>query len=317
MAESKQDINVIEKEVTVIKDSSIIKRFEGAKSKRGTQVHCPAFWELKWANGCHYDCQWCFLNGTYRFLDRGKEPNLKTISVTLTHIRDALEKIKTPTVFNAGELSDGFVFPEPMVEQILPLFTSELTNPHGHKILLLTKSKSLAAKHLPPNNIIIGHSLNCKYVARTYELRAPHPWDRIEASRAYSENGFETRFRIDPMVPVNAWHVGYRELVERVVERNPHVDVITLGSLRGLQSTINMCKKLKKDTSWLKYIEGGESTNFGKRASVELRTQMYGLIKDVLKENGYKGHLALCKETAEVWKAIGLKPAQTKCNCLI
>lgn len=318
MGKPKQEsLDVDGPEPTKIKDSTIVKMFDGAQGQRGTKVHCPAFWELKWANGCYYDCQWCFLNGTYRFLDRGKTPNLKSMPTTLEHIKAALLLLRSPVVFNAGELSDGFVFPEAMIERIMPLFSSPEANPHNHKLLILTKSDTKRGAYANSKNIIIAHSVNAQYVARTYELKAPHPWNRIEASNYYFERGFETRLRIDPMVPVNSWHVGYKELVERIMDKAPNTSVITIGSLRGLQSTINMCKNLKKDISWMRYIEGGETTNFGKRASVEVRIAMYTLVKNTLLERGYKGQIALCKETPEVWKAVGLDMRKAVCNCIL
>ena len=53
-------------------DGSIIVRFD--KTPRPTQktdVVCPHFLELKWGNGCAFNCAWCYLQGTYRFLPDG------------------------------------------------------------------------------------------------------------------------------------------------------------------------------------------------------------------------------------------------------
>ena len=68
--------------VDKIKDGSIIKLFDRTpEPKNPTDVVCPHFYELKWANGCNFNCAWCYLNGTYRFLSRGKKPHLKDIDI--------------------------------------------------------------------------------------------------------------------------------------------------------------------------------------------------------------------------------------------
>jgi spore photoproduct lyase len=51
------------------------------------------------------------------------------------------------------------------------------------------------------------------------------------------------------MVPVEGWREDYKLLVETIFE-NFTPERITLGSLRGLQSTINNIK----DISWTKYF---------------------------------------------------------------
>ncbi|MCK5031383.1 MAG: hypothetical protein KAR64_07950, partial [Thermoplasmatales archaeon] len=70
-----------------IKDGSIIKLFDRTpKPEKPTDVVCPHFYELKWANGCNFNCAWCYLNGTYRFLSRGKKPHLKDVDIIINHL---------------------------------------------------------------------------------------------------------------------------------------------------------------------------------------------------------------------------------------
>ncbi|MDP2816083.1 MAG: hypothetical protein Q8O19_05330, partial [Rectinemataceae bacterium] len=48
-----------------IGDGSIVALFDKTPPVKGpNDVHCPHFWELKYANGCHYDCQWCLDGAT-------------------------------------------------------------------------------------------------------------------------------------------------------------------------------------------------------------------------------------------------------------
>ena len=51
---------------------------------------------------------------------------------------------------------------------------------------------------------MVSFSLNAPVVSKVWE-KAPKVEDRIEAARKVSEAGYETRIRIDPMVPVFEW----------------------------------------------------------------------------------------------------------------
>ena len=71
------------KTVYQVGDGSIIKLFDRTPyPQKPTDVICPHFLELKWANGCPFDCSWCYLQGTFRFLVRKKTPFVKDIEKT-------------------------------------------------------------------------------------------------------------------------------------------------------------------------------------------------------------------------------------------
>lgn len=303
---------------------SIVSKFDKTLApKQPGDVYCPHFYKFKYANGCAYDCQWCYLNGTFRFRkDKdtgehlGKKPYLKDLRETKKQLMRALVEIEEPTLFNAGEVSDALVFEKELIRELLPLFQSNASNPHGHKILLLTKSNSIRLlSHADPRYVVIAHSVNAELISNGWELKAPTTGQRIHASRQAAGAGFETRLRIDPMVPVDHWEQGYGELVDLILRASPHASVVTIGSLRGLQSTINECKKLGKDVRWTEYLE--DATNWGRRVPEHVRVKMYMFIVEKLQEGNYQGDIALCKETLEVWKAVGLEPKGTKCNCLL
>lgn len=94
-----------------IKDGSIIKLFDKTpKPVNPTDVVCPHFYELKWANGCNFNCAWCYLNGTYRFLSGGKKPRLKNVDVVLNHLDCFFNSVDGRFLLNSGELSDSLLF---------------------------------------------------------------------------------------------------------------------------------------------------------------------------------------------------------------
>ena len=57
----------VEKRIVKVGDGSIIKLFDRTPvPTKKTDVVCPHFLELKWANGCPFSCAWCYLQGTFR-----------------------------------------------------------------------------------------------------------------------------------------------------------------------------------------------------------------------------------------------------------
>jgi len=306
-------------EITKIRDGTIISLFDKTDEPTGeTDIFCPHFWELKYANGCKYDCQWCYLNGVYRYNAWGKKPRLKDTQKIIQDTKDILKKLKVPTMFNVGEVADGQVFPNSLIRDVIPLFANEFSNPNKHKLLILTKddTKKVIYAVANPKNIVLAYSINAKAVSEQYELMAPHPWERLEAAKMAYRKGFEVRLRIDPMVPVNRWDLGYRELIKQIMKTVPHASIITLGSPRGLVSTIVAGKKLNNDMSWTNYLT--DKSNWGLRVPHKTRVEMFSFAIQELEDAGYKGKIAICKEPLKVWNDCGLKiDVSTKCNCLI
>lgn len=289
-------------------DGSIICRFEKTPlPEKKTDVICPHFLELKWANGCAYDCAWCFLQGTFRFT--GKQPRQKDRFRVKEHVSTFLNNGSLPEILNTGELSDSLLSEhsnDPFSKFIIPLFEAQ----KKHKVLFLTKSTNVdnLLKIDEHRNVIVSFSMNAPAVSKKWE-KAPRVEDRIEAARKVSEAGYETRIRIDPMVPVFEWDKHYKKLVDMIFEQFTP-ERITLGSLRGLQSTINN----SKDKTWVKFLS--EKSNWGKKIDSELRYEMYSMLIDYLKNKyGYTG-VALCKETVEMWEKIRLDYKKIRCNCI-
>nr|MDO8078080.1 hypothetical protein [Candidatus Freyarchaeota archaeon] len=104
-----------EREVVVdrVGDGSIIKLFDRTPPpEKPTDVVCPHFLELKWANGCYFNCAWCYLNGTYRFHPEWKngKPNIKDFGTIREHLKTFLQGNGVrPEILNAGELSDSLL----------------------------------------------------------------------------------------------------------------------------------------------------------------------------------------------------------------
>lgn len=301
---------VKELSVKEVGDGSIIKLFDKTPfPEQETDVVCPHFLELKWANGCRFNCNWCYLNGTFRFRPHGKSPYLKDKDKIINHVDTFLKYVDKPTILNSGELSDSLVFEGSkfsLTQNIIPLFKEQ----KKHKLLILTKSDNIKdlLKSDSQKQVIVSFTVNAYPVSKQWEDKAPHPKDRLKAAKKLFDAGYTVRLRVDPMVPVEGWGVEYTKLIDRIFSRFTP-ERITFGSLRGLQSTINGSKK----TSWVKYLD--ESSNWGKKINFEKRARMYTLMIRYLKERYKYRKIALCKETIAMWNRLKLDYKKIRCNC--
>ena len=296
--------------VSKVNDGSIIKRFDKTHlAKKPTDVVCPHFLELKWAYGCPYDCAWCYLKGTFRFQPKGTSPVVKPYEKIELHTRKFLEEVETPEILNTGEIADSLMHENdelPFSKFILPIFETQRL----HKVLLLTKSSNVnnLLDIEPHNQAIVSFSLNSIAVAKRWE-KAPSVLKRIKAAKKVFDAGYEVRIRIDPMVPIKNWQEQYLQLLDILFD-NFIPERITLGSLRGLQSTINGCT----DKSWVKYL--GESSNWGKKIDFKMRYLIYLTIINQLRNEYSFNKVALCKETVEMWDALKMDYKKIRCNCI-
>lgn len=297
--------------VSQVNDGSIIIRFDKTPlPQQATDVVCPHFVELKWAYGCPFDCSWCYLKGTFRFRPEGIKPVVKDLEKVRLHVETFLKEVKEPEILNSGELADSLMMENgtgAFSKFIIPLFEAQ----GEHKVLFVTKSSNI--KNLleinPHKQVIVSFTLNALPVSELWEKKTPKVLDRIKAAEELSKVGYEVRVRIDPMVPVENWEKLYQDLINRIFS-NFKPERITLGSLRGLQSTINGTK----DTSWVRYLK--ETSNWGKKIDFTTRLKMYLNIIAYLKKKYRYDRIALCKETKAMWHKLGMDYKNIKCNCV-
>jgi len=301
--------NVLTKKIN---DGSIITRFDKTPiPQRASDVVCPHFLELKWAYGCPFNCSWCYLKGTFRFKPDGLSPVFKDLTKIKNHVETFIFNVKTPELLNTGEISDSLMgehLNPPFSRFIIQLFEKQ----NIHKVLFVTKSTKINNILKSPfaKQAIFSFSLNSLPAAEKWEKRTPSPLKRIEAAKKLHERGYPVRIRIDPIVPVENWKQHYKELID-LMFNNFMPERITLGSLRGLQSTINGTD----DKTWTVYLK--EYSNWGKKVDFDTRYDMYSYITNYLKNNYSYENVALCKESVEVWEKLEMDWKNIKCNCLL
>ncbi len=126
-----------------INDGSIISRFDKTPlPKKQAGIICPHFLEMKWAYGYPYDCSWCYLKVTFRFLPEGKGPGIKEYKKIELHTLTFLEECKIPEILNTGEIADSFMAKnndKPSSKFPIPIFEAQ----KRHEVLFLTKSSDI------------------------------------------------------------------------------------------------------------------------------------------------------------------------------
>jgi len=282
-------------------------------TKTPKSIVCPHFLELRWAIGCYFDCAYCYLQGTFRGYRGFKE---KFVNRPVDKVLEAIEKTfnheyfkRNPCIFNSGELSDSLAKPH-LMRQIVDKFEEQ----GRHKLLLLTKSGNVnLLVDRPRKQTIFSFSTNAKEVWKRWEHKTPSPDERIEAAKVAAKLEDEVRVRIDPIFPIENWQAHYEDLIysifsEFIPER------ITLGTPRGLAKTL----MFSKDLTWTKYFtEKPEYSGWGKKMPASQRREIYLFFYDKLCALGFdKSKIAICKETAPLWKDLGLDPTKIRCNCV-
>lgn len=274
-------------------------------------IVCPHFYILAHANGCPYDCAYCYLQLTFR----GKvTPVVFRNAPDLFNDVNRFLEMSNPSVLNAGELSDGLALDDVsgLSRSLIPAFAQQ----ERHKLLFLTKSDNvgqlLDLDHA--NRTIISFSVNAPAVARAYEKAAPPIERRIAAAQRVKAAGYPVRFRIDPIIPVPGWRSMYEEFVERVLEVEP--ERITFGTLRYFPNVKSFARKLGRETSVFDFAPERSPEDGRFRVPLDLRISIYS---SVLDRTWGRTKAGLCKETRNCWNVVS--PAygldENVCNCTL
>lgn len=276
--------------------------------KTPSDIACGRFWELRWAYGCPLDCNYCYLRGTMK--GKMKPSPLKPEQI-LNSIDEAFSKIAAPSIFNTGELSDSLMYPS-IMEKIVNKFEEQ----SKHKVALLSKMGRNNIGFLlkkPRKQTICSWSVNPVAVARRWEKAAAPPNERIDCARKVSDMGYDTRIRLDPIFPIFDWKKHYSEIVEYLMSKLTPNRII-LGTPRGLWKTIKYANEAKIDMSWVNFFN--EDSSWGRKLAFKQRKEIYLFFMNKLESFGYpKSRISMCKETVDMWDALGLPYTPLTCNC--
>ncbi len=274
-------------------------------------VVCPHFYILAHANGCPYDCAYCYLQLTFR--GNVGPVVFQNLDDLAREVRQFLE-LPEPYVLSAGELSDGLALDD--VSGLSRLIVPMFANQNRHKLLFLTKSDNvdqlLDLDHA--GRTIISFSINTPSVANAYERAAAPAEKRFAAAEKVKAAGYPVRFRIDPIIPLKGWRPMYEELFDEVIATGP--ERITLGTLRYFPNVKSFARKLGRDTSVFDVATERSPEDGRFRIPFDKRVLIYSAIFDRIDGRVPAG---LCKETARCWDAVAANCALDAklCNCTL
>jgi spore photoproduct lyase len=277
---------------------------------------CAKFYKLTAYNNCNFWCEYCYLYLTFR--------NAPVSTHFVNYDRmfreiEAFDRANVPDalrVLNLGELGDPLAVDAitGFAEQVVPFMPA-----HAPRSKLLFLTKSDAVNTLLPlahaGRTIVSFSVNTDKVWRYLEHRTPSPTARLKAARRVQDVGYEVRLRIDPVIRYSTWKDDYEALVEAVFA-TLEPSRITLGEYRPAEGLSNHIRARFPESPLIK-VNGSLVAEAGKlRYPRECRLEMFATIIGQIRRRRPKVEIALCKENAEVWKAVGLSGGGLCCNCL-
>ena len=293
------------------------------------RLKCPHFERVKFAsNGCFYQCDWCYLKGTYR----GMFPYI-TVYAEYDKIKkrlhDRLQKTNDIIMFNSGELADSLSLDHltHAGREFIPWFGQ---SENGY-LFMLTKSDNVDdILDLPHNqHTVVAWSMNNAEVSQRFEIGAPPLHRRLAAARKVQEAGYPVRIRLDPIVPFAGWQEAYTQTIAEIFD-NVNPDRITIGTLRFEKQFYNMRHSILTTKEFLLplfdqmvpmfepetiTVDGKSKKSVGKYSfPEEMRIDIFNFIIPEIR-NYSDCHIALCKESSDVWQKTGLDLSQNGCVC--
>ena len=180
-----------------------------------SQDKSPKEFFVAHANGCPFDCQYCFLQG---YFDHDAP-------VLFVNLEDLLEELANhlaqnvrngPTHYHTGELSDALALESwsGFAAAVIALFRDF----PAARLELRTKCADIGdlLPESPPRNVTVSWTLTPWYAWRRYEHRTPNPLLRLQSARACQEKGYAVGIRLDPALLVPEWRREYAQLIQEI-----------------------------------------------------------------------------------------------------
>ncbi|MBM4166643.1 MAG: hypothetical protein FJ218_06980 [Ignavibacteria bacterium] len=313
---------------------------------------CPPVWyDLAIGSGaCGYQCRFCFLMLTFRAMRDPRKPlvydNIYEFENevrkwlladewetdwkdTQGNKRGRIRRTSKDTLGLGIDCADSLLFEGVTghARRYIPLFADPTTNPRGNKLILLTKSANTHyLQGLPTQNVVVTFSLNPERIADLWEGKyadtgeriTPPIEERLQACLQAQNFGYETRFRIDPILTPENWREDYIQFFNNAAKMGLTPTRITLGTYREVNSSLDQWRKKwhlvapewQPDTNDL--IK--EGTHF--HVSTQYRETVYRDVIQMIDNAPWKVKpgIELCKEPFTMRKNVGLK--ECYCNCL-
>jgi len=275
---------------------------------------CPAFYKLVPSTNCVYDCEYCFLQSTYRAC----RPFVCAYVIDFQRLAGELyKKLKShsrPVILNAGEMSDPLACDVlGNVPRLVKLF-SQLDN---MRVLFLTKSGYEEVRPLlglwHAGNTVLAWSINCPEMIETHEHGSARLEDRLRAARAAQDAGYEVRLRLDPILAFPGWQDAYEKTIEQVYSHGVQPARITMGTFRMLTPLKHIIAKRFPDTTLL--TQPLEKNGKRLRYKQQTRVSLYRHAIAAIRKHDKSVPIALCKESPELHRVFKGQIDKKQCNC--
>lgn len=177
----------------------------------------PSEFFVAHANGCPFDCQYCFLQG---YFDHGAPVLFVNQEDLFDELADHLKRNihRGPTVYHTGELSDALALESwsGFAAAAIPLFRDF----PAARLELRTKCADVEdlLPDGPPQNITVSWTLTPWEAWQRYEHSTPNPLLRLQSARACQEKGYPVGIRLDPALLVPEWKREYAKLIKEIYE---------------------------------------------------------------------------------------------------
>jgi spore photoproduct lyase len=294
--------------------SSFIRSFDG---RLGQSVRCRPYLKLvPLSNGCPYYCTYCYLAYIYR-----QYHSFIKVNINYGRMFDELRRIAARSnetiAFNMGEMLDSLALDgvTNLTTRLVPFFRDL----PGAYLMLLTKSANIdnLLTMEPTDRVIVSWSLNSQRIIETHELGTASLDERLDAAKRCQSHGYRIRFRIDPGFLYPGWQTDYAAMIQETL-RCVRPENITLGMLRLLPGHYPLITQAYgKRGQNLRQHRLVERASDGKlRYASGDRTAFYRFLIETIRCFDSQTSINLCRETPEVWQAIGPLCQPSRCNCL-
>ena len=293
------------------------------------ESYCPSHWaDLAVGRGaCGLRCRACFLMLTHRTF---ADPSRHVLYENTGDYEQVVRKELMRPGKNLGlgiDCSDSLLYEGETghARRLIPLFASQETNPFRRKLILLTKSTNIRyLEGLPTTNVLVTFSLNPEPIADLWEGKwndgvriTPAVGDRLAASKKAQDMGFEVRWRVDPILPVDGWQAIYSEFFVAAASKGCRPTRITLGTYREMgRSLLTMAARWGLPAMEFtpgKLAKDGMHYHLPDDQRIDIYRQLMGFIRAAWNHTGHAPIIALCKETKGIRAALDI--THSHCNC--
>jgi spore photoproduct lyase len=270
---------------------------------------------LSWAAGCPFDCDYCYLQGTFHPDLSAKRWSGGSITIyedgeKANMMREVEEFLASPgkRILHTGELSDSLGAPGSF-QRLQPVI-NKFAEQERHKLLLLTKSRNVdeLLSMKPSRQAFIGFSVNPPKIADLFEHDTATPPERLEAARKCADAGYPVLLRVDPMIPIEGWEDIYGPFIEEL--NSIDAAGVAVGTIRAFP-------RLRSKTKFAPFKPMLTDREFDGRwrLSDRLRFQMYDFALSRL----HAENVGICKESgATIWGPLAARHHKHfTCNCLL